>query len=415
MAMANPIARGGCVPFVPSDASPRITVTGGAGFVGSHLVKRLLRPPWSGTLKVVDNLWRGQLRNLIDPDGNPLLDFSRDVCIGDLTDYSVAELMTRHAETVYHLADIVGGIDFVFSNQASLFDKNLQINLNTLRAARANRVPAFVYTATACSFPKELQSNYSVVSIPEDKLYPASPESSYGWSKLMGEYQLEREQLADKDFQVGVVRLHNVYGPRAPYRKGSQALPALIRKAISYPAEGFQVMGTGMQYRDFLHVDDAVSAILAVRERGMNRGPIQAGTGAAVTLRHAAREVAKLAKSLLGKRFAPTFDNAFEGDKGRVADLTRARAILGWKAQVTFSEGLKGTFKWIMQEMELEARGRKGLRPSFDGSGSKDGVRQGAGHFGHRGTGAHAAERLSSRPTSHFSGGPEKSMPAAAQ
>ena len=157
--MANPIARGGCVPFVPSDASPRIIVTGGAGFVGSHLVKRLLRPPWSGTLKVVDNLWRGQLRNLIDPDGNPLLDFSRDVCIGDLTDYSVAELMTRHAETVYHLADIVGGIDFVFSNQASLFDKNLQININTLRAARANRVPAFVYTATACSFPKELQSN----------------------------------------------------------------------------------------------------------------------------------------------------------------------------------------------------------------------------------------------------------------
>ena len=285
--------------------------------------------------------------------------------------------MTRHAETVYHLADIVAGIDFVFSNQAFLFDMNLRINLNTVRAARANRVPAFVYAATACSFPKELQSNYSVVSIPEDKLYPASPESSYGWSKLMGEYQLRREQLADESFQVGIVRLHNVYGPRSPYRKGSQALPALIRKAISYPAEGFGVMGTGRQYRDFLHVHDAVSAILAVRERGMNRGPIQAGTGEAVTLRHAAREVAKLARNLLGKRFAPTFDNAFEGDKGRVADLTRARAILGWKAEVTFSEGLKGTFKWIMQDMELDTHGRK--RRSFDGSGSEDGVKRGAG------------------------------------
>ena len=355
----------GCVPFAPTDPSPRILVTGGAGFVGSHLVARLLKPPWYGTMKVVDNLWRGQLRNLIDTHGNPLLDFRRDVCIGDLTDYSVADRMTRHAETVYHLADIVAGIDFVFSNQAFIFDTNLRVNLNTVRAARANGVHAFVYTATACSFPKELQSNYSVVSIPEDRLYPANPESSYGWSKLMGEYHLRREQLADNSnnnqlastgFQVGIVRLHNVYGPRSPYSNGSQALPALIRKAIRYPAEGFQVMGTGMQYRDFLHVDDAVSAILAVRSRGMNHGPIQAGTGEAVTLGHAAKEVAKLARKILGKRIVPTFDNAFEGDKGRIADLTRARAILGWKAQVNFSEGLRDTFKWIMRDIHHPVR-----------------------------------------------------------
>jgi len=300
---------------------------------------------------VVDNLWRGRLDNLLDDRGKPVLDFKRDVCIGDLTEYSVAEQMTRHVETVYHLADIVAGIDFVFANQAFVFEKNLLINLNTLRAARANRVSAFVYTATACSFPKQLQSSYEPTSISEERLYPANPESSYGWSKLMGEYQLQRE-AAEAKMAVGIARLHNVYGPRSLYGNGSQALPALIRKAINHPAEPFTIWGSGLQYRDFLYIDDAISGILAVRERGMNRGPIQLGNGEVITLRRAAIEVARLANALLGKNISASFDEGkFEGDKGRFADLSRARTILDWKPRVGIAEGLEATFKWIMHDM----------------------------------------------------------------
>lgn len=345
-----------CVPFSEDDARPRILVTGGAGFVGSYLVARLLKrhADMPMTLKVVDNLWRGTLENLMDENGQPRINFEKDLCIGDLTDYAVAQKITRHVDTVYHLADIVSGIDFVFSNQAFVFDQNMQINLNTIRAARANRVPAFVYTGTACSFPKHLQSNYSVTRIPERLTYPASPESSYGWSKLMGEYQLDRERdnPYPAKFDVAIVRMHNVYGPRAGYRNGSQALPALIRKAINYPAENFKVWGSGLQYRDFMHVEDAVSAIIAARERGMNRGAVQVGTSEAITLRRAAFEVARLANELLGKQITPQFDaDAFEGDKGRAADLSRASEILGWKAQWSFEDGLKDTFKWILRDM----------------------------------------------------------------
>ena len=350
--------RAACKGFSVTDPSPRILVTGGAGFIGAHLVARLLQQtPRNGTVptvKVVDNLWRGELRNLHDDDGAPLLNLERDVCQADLTDYAVAERMTRHATLVYHLADIVAGIDFVFSNQAFIFDTNLRINLNTVRAARRNQVPAFVYTATACSLPKQLQAGYSAVSIGEESLYPANPESSYGWSKLMGEYNLRQEQAAAKAagvrFDVGIVRLHNVYGPRCPYRNGSQALPALIRKALRYPAEGFAVMGSGHQYRDFLYVEDAVDAIITVAERGMNREAIQVGTGEAVTLRQAAEEVVAIARNMLGVHITPSFDGAFEGDKGRVADLSSAHK-LGWRAKVKFSEGMRHTFRWIMHDM----------------------------------------------------------------
>ena len=350
-----------CVPFRANDPSPRILVTGGAGFVGSHLVRRLIdrAAGTSLTVKVVDNLWRGRLENLLDDSGIPVLNIKRDVCIGDLTDYSVAELMTRHAETVYHLADIVAGIDFVFANQGFVFDKNLQINLNTLRAARANQVPAFVYTATACSFPKQLQSSYEPTSISEERLYPANPESSYGWSKLMGEYQLQREAANESgaNIAVGIARLHNVYGPRSLYGSGSQALPALIRKAIHHPAEPFTIWGSGLQYRDFLYIDDAISGILAVRERGMNRGPIQLGTGEAITLHRAAIEVARLAKDLLGKHLTARFDvDKFEGDKGRIADLSRSRTILDWKPKVGIAEGMEATFKWILRDMAARSQ-----------------------------------------------------------
>ena len=256
-----------CVPFRLTDVQPRILVTGGAGFIGSHLVARLLASDAPSTVKIVDSLHRGRLENLLDDDGNPLagLSFENDVCIGDLTHYAVALKMTRHVDTIYHLADMVAGIDFIFDHQALVFERNMLINLNAVMAARTNHVPAFVYTATACSFPKELQASYfnSTVgysSIPEEKLYPANPESSYGWSKLMGEYHLKRGLgHGSHRMEVGIARLHNVYGGRSPYRNGSQAIPALIRKAVTYPAEGFRVRGSGLQYRDFLHVDDAVS------------------------------------------------------------------------------------------------------------------------------------------------------------
>ncbi len=102
----------------------------------------------------------------------------------------------------------------------------------------------------------------------EEQTYPAEPESSYGWSKLMGEYEAELAQKTG-NINVGLPRLHNVYGPGASFDpRTSQVIQSLIRKAILYPGEPFVVWGTGDQYRDFIYIDDVIDALILVLSEG---------------------------------------------------------------------------------------------------------------------------------------------------
>ncbi|MCC6500700.1 MAG: NAD-dependent epimerase/dehydratase family protein [Anaerolineales bacterium] len=322
--------------------SLRCLVTGGAGFIGSTLVKRLVGS--GAQVSVVDNLWRGNLENLKSANGDWAIDLEKDFHLVDLTDYAKCAELVREVDVVYHLADIVAGINFVFGNEPFIFRQNLLINTNVLSAAVLNQIPNYIYVGTACSFPKSLQMQPGIVRLNEEQTYPAEPESSYGWSKLMGEYEAE---LAQKDgkINVGLLRLHNVYGPGAAFDpKRSQVLPSLIRKAIRYPEEPFIVWGSGNQYRDFIYVDDVIEGLLAVFERGMNRGLIQIGSERPTTIREAAELIVKIS----GKNIDVQWDTSKpEGDRGRIADCTRARACLGWKPRVDLETGLQRTYDWV--------------------------------------------------------------------
>jgi nucleoside-diphosphate-sugar epimerase len=331
-----------------------VLVTGGAGFVGSNLILRLTRD-YKAKVHVIDNLWRGTLENL---EGKGI-DVSKDVTIADLTSSDVCMKHIRDADVIFHLADIVAGVDFVFSNQNYVFRQNLLINSNVLAACAANGIKNYIYVGTACSFPQHLQmdENYKTVALHEEVTYPAEPESSYGWSKLMGEYEAALLQESGQ-MNVGILRLHNVYGPGNAWDpERSQALPSLIRKAIHYPKEDFTVWGSGNQYRDFLFIDDVIEGLILIAERGMNQGVIQIGTGAPTTLKQAATIVGNLSKALLNKPLAPTFDATKpEGDRGRIAVTDLAESILGWKATVGIEEGLHRTFEWVMADMEKKKK-----------------------------------------------------------
>lgn len=329
--------------------SQRVLVTGGAGFIGSTLVKRLVSE--GADVSVIDNLWRGSVENLRNADGTFAIDMSSRFYLADLADYSRCQELIRNFDLVYHLADVVGGIQFAFGNQAFIFRQNVIINSNVLAACTINHVPNYIYVGTACSYPKSLQMKAGVVAFREEQVYPAEPESSYGWSKLMGEYEAELAQETGK-INVGLLRFHNVYGPGASFESSrSQVLPSLILKAINYPTKPFIVWGNGNQYRDFIYIDDIIEALLLIVQHGMNRGPIQIGSEKPTSIREAAEAIVKIS----GKPIEIIYDASKpEGDHGRIAICDRAREILGWRPKVDLETGLKNSYDWILKQLQTQ-------------------------------------------------------------
>ncbi|EKD87627.1 MAG: hypothetical protein ACD_35C00310G0001 [uncultured bacterium] len=326
----------------------KILVTGGAGFIGSWLVEALVES--GADVYVVDNLWRGSLENLKREDGSDVINLDDHFLYGDLKEFHTASKVCVDVfpDIIFHLADIVAGIDYVFSNEPFLFRVNNRINSNVFTAAREAGVKRLVYLGSACSYPKELQEKPGSVPLVEEQMYPANPESAYGWSKLMGEYEAELLQKYS-DMEVGILRLHNVYGPRAIMsKKRSQVIPSLIRKAVLYPNEEFIVWGSGQQARDFVYVGDVIDAILRVPIKGMNKGPIQIGTAKETTI----AELASLLVSISGKKINIIYDkDQPEGDGGRSGNFNKAKLLLGWDVFTSLEEGLKHTFDWASNQI----------------------------------------------------------------
>jgi len=327
----------------------RMLVTGGAGMIGSNLVKRLTGQGHS--VCVVDNLWRGRRDYLHDDSGQPVIDLDRDLVVRDLSLANQLDDLLEGVDYVYHLADIVAGIGYVFNHQGAIFRQNLLINSNVIDSVRRHPVKGLIYVGTACSFPQGKQFGTDAPPLREEDLYPAHPESAYGWSKLMGEY--ETQLLADESgIPVSVLSLHNVYGPPCDFSESSgQVIPSLIRKAIQYPQQPFVVWGSGAQGRAFVHVRDVVDGLVTSIDRGLGQGAIQLGPDVCTTI----REIAETIVDVSGKDIAIEFDTSRpEGDRGRCADYSKARRVLGWEPRVSLREGLEETYRWV------EARLRQG-------------------------------------------------------
>lgn len=328
----------------------RILVTGGAGMIGSTLVKRLVKR--GHDVLVVDNLWRGKLDYLKDESGRDVIDLGKSFFDIDLKIPGAIDSLLEGVDYVYHLADIVAGIGYVFKHQGSLFRENFLINSNVIDAVRRHPVKGFIYAGTACSFPAHLQSGVTARPLREDDQYPAQPESAYGWSKLMGEYEalLMEQELG---IPVSVLVFHNVYGAPSDFSPiTGQVIPSLVRKAILWRDESFVVWGSGNQGRAFVHVDDAVDALELAQQRGLGAGAIQIGPAVCTTIREIAETIVAISRNPIEIHYDLSKP---EGDKGRCADFSKARELLGWKPSVELKSGLLGLYRWIEQRIEQGA------------------------------------------------------------
>lgn len=325
----------------------KILITGGAGMIGSNLVKRLVKE--GHDIYVIDNLWRGKLEYLNDDNGNPVIPIETNFFNLDLLIPYIADEIISKVDYVIHLADIVAGIDYVFNNQGSIYRQNILINSNVITSVRKfpHLIKGFIYVGTACSFPLTRQNTLDVIPLREEELYPAFPESAYGWSKLMGQYETE---LMEKETGIltSVLMFHNVYGSPCDFGERSQVIPALIRKAINYPDEEFKVWGSGEQGRAFIHVDDIVNAICLTLEKGLGQGVIQIGPSNCTSI----KEIAERIIEISGKKINIIYDRSKpEGDKARSADFSKAKSILNWNPQVTLKEGLEAQYNWINKQI----------------------------------------------------------------
>jgi len=325
----------------------KVMVTGGAGMIGSNLVKRLVDLGYD--VFVIDNLWRGKLRNLQSNDGAPVIDLATRFFKKDLARPGTFETFFEGIDIVFHLADVVAGIDYVFNNQGTLFRENLLINSNVVSAVRGQALKGFIYVGTACSYPASMQQSHNAPLLREEDAYPAWPESAYGWSKLMGEY--ETALMGDETgIPVSILRLHNVYGAPCDYDPiRSQVIPSLIRKVIQYPEESFVVWGSGQQGRAFVHVDDVVDALVVAMDKGLGKGVIQIGTNVCTSI----REIANLVVQVSGKKIDIKFDPSKpEGDHARAADCSKALKQLGWRPKVSLLNGIEQLYSWVQSDMQ---------------------------------------------------------------
>lgn len=317
-------------------------ITGGAGLIGSNLLKNLINKG-NSEIYVVDNLWRGKIENL-KINNEFCIDINKYFFNLDLQNYENCLKVTENIDCVIHLADIVAGINYVFDNEFSLFQSNLAINSNMLKASISTKVNKYLYVGTACSYPLEKQSSINTIPLKEEEAYPANPESAYGWSKLIGEYELG---LAEKYKQINasILRLHNVYGPPCELSpEKSQVIPALCRKLILN--EDFVVWGSGNQRRAFVYIDDIVRAILLSLEKGMGQGVIQIGPDKSETIADIANKLVKIS----GKNIDIKFDlSKPEGDFDRTANYTKAKNIIGWEPIIDIDTGLLKTYEWALK------------------------------------------------------------------
>jgi GDP-L-fucose synthase len=294
----------------------RVLVTGGGGFLGTHLVERLER------------------------DGHDVV--AARQADYDLTRGEDAERMFRDAdaELVFHLAAEVGGIGANRANPGRFWFANLQMGLNVLEQARLHETPKLVLLGTVCAYPK-----FTPVPFHEDELwngYPEETNAPYGVAKksLLVGAQAYREQYGLSSIFVLPT---NLYGPRDNFDlETSHVIPALIRKMLESPDE-VVLWGDGSPTREYLYVEDCAEGLALAAERYDGPEPVNLGTGVETSI----RETAELVAEAVGFEGRITWDTSMpNGQPRRSLDASRAEELFGFRARTPLREGIARTVAW---------------------------------------------------------------------
>lgn len=310
----------------------KVLVTGGAGFIGSHVAEKLIEK--GAKVTILDNLQSGSEENLqrIKKDIN--------LIVGDCTQSDVAFKVCSGKEVVMNLAARVGGIEYNRMHQAAMMHDNLQIASTMLEAARKADVDRFLVVSSACIYPRNC-----TIPTSESEGFSGEPEPTnggYGWAKRMAE-KLGMYYASQYGMNIGIVRPYNCYGPRDHFDPEKSHVIAAIIKRLIDGDDPLVVWGTGKQTRAFLYVEDLAEGMMLSIEKYPNPDPINIGTDEEITIRDLVEKIIRI--SGLSPRIR--FDlSKPDGSPRRNSLNLKAKQKIGFSAKTSLDEGLRKTIEW---------------------------------------------------------------------
>lgn len=315
----------------------KVLVTGGTGFIGSHVVEKLVGR--GAKVTILDNLQSGKLKNLSAVKSKITL------IHGDCANITDALRACKNKDIVMNLAARVGGIEYNRTHQATMLRDNLVIETTMIEAAKQAGVERFLVISSACVYPHGCS-----VPTPESEGFMSEPEPTnggYGWAKRMAEL-LGKYYSEEFGMKVGIVRPYNCYGPRDHFDpKTSHVIAALIKRVFD-GENPIVVWGTGKQTRAFLFVEDLAEGMITAIERYPAPDPVNIGTNEEVTIAELVRKIITIS----GKKVTVRFDKTKpDGSARRNSDNRKAKKYLRFTAKIKLDEGLAKTVAWYVKHL----------------------------------------------------------------
>jgi len=316
----------------------KILVTGAGGFIGHHLVNRLVKDGHEVT---------GM--DLKYPEFEKTA--AREFLIQDLRkDMWWTMWRLPHFDEVYALAADMGGMGYIAYHDYDILQNNLRINLNTAKFVEEEKVGRLLFSSSACVYPKHLQDRVANFGLKEVDAFPADPEDGYGWEKLTAEYLYGYLGALGKT-AVRMVRFHNIFGPLGTWQGGREKAPAALCRKIAYAKmtgdQTVQIWGDGQQTRSFCYVDDCIDGLLTVMNSRWAE-PVNIGQDRLVSINWLADTIAEIA----GVKIEKMYVEGPQGVRGRNSDNAIAKQELNWRPKISLEEGLAKTYTWIEKQLE---------------------------------------------------------------
>ena len=317
-------------------------VLGAGGFIGNHLVNRLKSDGYF--VRGVD---------LKHPE------FSKskadDFEIGDLKNPDFANNVIRENENeIFQLAAEMGGAGYIFTgnNDSTLMHNSSLINLNVLAASVRKKAKTIFFSSSACVYPEFNQIDPQNPNCSEESVYPAFPDSEYGWEKLYAE-RLYMTYAKNHGLNVKIARFHNIYGPEGTWTGGREKAPAALCRKIAEVSDGgeIKIWGDGLQTRSCLYIDDCLNGVLALMKSDFS-GPVNIGSEEMISI----SDFAKLIMKIAGKNISISNIPGPTGVRGRNSDNRLMKKTTGWEPLFSLEQGVEKTYSWIENQVHLSGK-----------------------------------------------------------